>query len=78
MSLSKPVDVTTWAGTQNKGNSLTGSKGKFNPRIPTQSAERNAQEEIIWADYPKNLRKRLERKAQKITEDCLRENAQWT
>ena len=59
-----------------RNNSLSNEKGKFNPRIPTISVERNVEEELVWADYPDNLRRRLNKKSQKITEDCLKENAE--
>ena len=78
MSFSKPINAATWAGKSQRNNSLSNEKGKFNPRIPTAtiSVERNVEEELVWADYPDNLRKRLNKKSQKITEDCLKENAE--
>ena len=76
MSFSKPVNVTTWAGKGQRFNSLSSKRGKFNPRIPTLSVERNAEEELVWADYPKNLKERLANKEQRITDDCLKENAE--
>ena len=76
MSFSKPITAATWAGKSQRNNSLSNERGKFNPRIPTISIERNVDEELVWADYPDNLKKRLSKKSQKITEDCLKENAE--
>ena len=76
MSFSKPVNADTWSGKSQRNNSLSNERGKFNPRIPTISIERNVDEELVWADYPDNLKKRLSKKSQKITEDCLKENAE--
>ena len=76
MSFSKPVNADTWSGKSQRNNSLSNERGKFNPRIPTISIERNIDEELVWADYPDNLKKRLSKKSQKITEDCLKENAE--
>ena len=64
-----------WAGKSYRPNSLT-TKGKFNPRIPSVSGNKNAKEELVWQDVPENLRKRLEKKTQRITLDCLKENAE--
>ena len=75
MSYSKPAEPISWAGGDYKRNSLTG-RGKFNPRIPAISAERNAEKELIWQDCPPELSKRLKNKDQLITADCLKENAE--
>ena len=51
------------------------SRGRFNPRIPPITVKENATKELIWGDYPTKLKERLSKKPQKITVDCLKENA---
>ena len=63
-----------WAGKDVKVNSLTG-KGTFNPRIPIDQPGEGGDDALIWADVPEKLSKRLKEKPQRITEDCLVENA---
>ena len=75
MSFSKLNHSMSWAGRSYRPNSLT-TKGKFNPRIPSVSGNKNAEDELVWYDVPKNLKTRLEKKTQKITVDCIRENAE--
>ena len=65
----------SWAGRSYRPNSLT-TKGKFNPRIPSVSGNKNAEDELVWYDVPKNLKTRLEKKTQKVTVDCIKENAE--
>ena len=66
MSFSKLNHSMAWAGRSYRPNSLT-TKGRFNPRIPSVSGKKNAKEELVWYDVPKNLKKILERKTQKWT-----------
>ena len=66
--------ATTWAGTKARVNTLTG-KGKFDPKVPIDHAGDEGDDDLIWADCPKNLLERLEEKPQQITSDCLQMNA---
>ena len=74
MSFSKPVVPSTWAGKHYRQNTLS-SGGRFNPRIPSISVRESTEDLMVWNDYPPKLKKRLSKKPQKITEDCLKENA---
>ena len=47
----------TWAGRSYRPNSLTTRGGKFNPRIPSVSGKKNAEDELVWYGVPKNLKK---------------------
>ena len=63
----------TWAGDEYAGNSLA-AEGSFNPRVPVRADDTSGDLQV-WADIPKRLKRRLEKNAAKVTEDCLRSNA---
>ena len=73
---SRPALATgmSWAGTDVKANTLTG-KGTFDPTVPLDQPGEEGDDALIWADVPKALKERLEKKPQQITEDCLMCNA---
>ena len=75
MSFSKLNHSMSWAGRTYRPNSLT-TRGRFNPRVPSVSEDKNAEDELIWYDVPKKLKERLDKKSQKITVDCIKENAE--
>ena len=75
MSFSKPLHPSSWAGKGYSGNSLT-SKGKFNPRIPSIDPVKMKEDSMVWMDFPAKLQSRLKKKPQRITTDCLKENAE--
>ena len=60
----------TWAGDEYAGNSLA-AEGSFNPRVPVRADDTSGDLQV-WADIPKRLKRRLEKNAAKVTEDCLR------
>ena len=71
---SRAPSTSTWIGTKAKANTLTG-KGKFDPKVSIEQVGDEGDDDIIWADYPKALKERLENKPQQITRDCLQMNA---
>ena len=60
----------TWAGDEYADNSLA-AEVNFNPRVPVRADDTSGDLQV-WADIPKRLKRRLEKNAAKVTEDCLR------
>ena len=64
-----------WAGSAANDNSLTNSAVPFDPSLPCSSGDDDARDAIVYADEPKKLIERLEKKPQEINVDSMYESA---
>ena len=70
------LSTLRWAGTVANENSLADPNATFDPTLPCASGENAARDAIVYADAPKSLIKRLDKKPQEISPNCLYENAE--
>ena len=64
-----------WAGSAANDNSLTNATVPFDSSLPCASENGDARDAIIYADEPKALIERLEKKPQEINTDSMQESA---
>ena len=70
------LSTLRWAGSAANANSLADPNATFDPTLPCASGEEAARDALVYADAPKNLIARLDKKPQRIGPDCLFENAE--
>ena len=70
------LSTLRWAGSAANANSLADPNATFDPTLPCASGEEAARDALVYADAPKKLLDRLEKKPQEIGPDCLFENAE--
>ena len=70
------LSTLRWVGNAANANSLADPNATFDPTLPCASGEDAARDALVFADAPKNLVARLEKKPQRIGPDCLFENAE--
>ena len=70
------LSTLRWAGNAANANSLADPNATFDPTLPCASGEDAAIDALVYADAPKRLMERLEKKPQRIAPDCLFENAE--
>ena len=69
------ASVTEWAGSAAKRNCLADEEGEFDTRVPGTALSAKVEDELVWADEPKSLKKKRARKGFVIDDHCLKENA---
>ena len=74
--MKRMLSTLRWAGAAANENSLADPNATFDPTLPCVSGEDAARDAIVYADAPKKLIERLEKKPQEISPNCLYENAE--
>ena len=69
------LSTLRWAGNAANANSLADPNASFDPTLPCVSGEDAAIDALVYADAPKKLIERLDKKPQRIGPSCLYENA---
>ena len=70
------LSTLRWAGKAVNANSLADPNATFDPTLPCASGEEAARDALVYADVPKSLEERQQKKPQEIGHDCLFENAE--